>query len=658
MFKLLKRFKNSIFFIYLFDLLFFIGLVMCKMYLADFYPILNNFYFMFGSFLLIAIFPLLICTIFSYKFEVKYRRNYIRVANTLGAEYTEAFDFAEFGLLSYNDNNEIVWVSDIFEHRNISLLGHFINDEFENADKLINNEIQYINKTINNRIYKIMCISELNVLVFKDVTDVNDLNESISDNSPVICEILLDNLEQVVDNLDEDDFNSLELDVRRVILDWAKKNDYLLRKVRHDTYLCIIKESDYQDIKKNNFEIVDKVREVSKDEEFTLTISLGFGRGIYDYNKLADLASDAVSISQSRGGSQAVVSNFAGHSEFYGAGLNNTASISNVKIRTFAESLKSHILAHNNFYIVPHQDADFDAIGACLGIKQFINKYGKNAYIVADEKQIELKTRIMFKDLIGTEDLISPSKIKNENNEETLVIVCDVHRPILTTAPKLIEKSKHIAVIDHHRRSEDAIDNPIYSFISTNSSSTCEIVLGLLKNCPDPITIDSDIATIMYAGILLDTKQFKTRTSSLTFKAAMELKDCGANIKVANSYLQDEMEEFELKTRIVSNFKSPTLGVVVSIVPDDDYVDRTMLAKAAEELLNIKDVRASFVIGYLEKNKVGISGRSDNTVNIQYILEKMGGGGHSNSGAAQIDNISIEEAQKQLDELLKEYVDY
>jgi len=273
---------------------------------------------------------------------------------------------------------------------------------------------------------------------------------------------------------------------------------------------------------------------------------------------------------------------------------------------------------------------------------------------------MEMKTRSAIRDIFSKEEIddifISEEKALQLNNDNTLVILVDVNRSKLTTCPKLIEVAKNVAVIDHHRRAEDAIDNPVFAIIETTASSTGEIVIELLKFNQNKIEVDNRVATIMFTGLLLDTNGFKSATSSYTFEAAMNLKEYGANIVAANNYLKDEYEEYLLKTKIMNNAETIHFGIVVASATEDIIIDRTMLAKVGKEAMGVKGIKAIFVIGRISQTDIGISARSDGTINVQMILEKMGGGGHFSMAAAQIKDKTLQDVKAELIKLLDLYI--
>ena len=598
-------------------------------------------------------------------FEKAARHNYVTVSNTLGADISEAYSFGEIGLLMYNDKREIVWSSNLFTERGIKVMGQIIDEKFPDLLPFFNNpdkdKKDPIDVVVNQRKYSVMNLSELNVLIFKDISEVTNLFELRQEEAPVFVMIQLDNLYDVVNISADDEFVQMEAMIRRTIADWAKENSVVIKKIKDDTYFGVLSEQSFENIKAGEFKVLNDVTRVGGYKDLTFTISLGFGRGVQNFAKLSELASSAIDVAQSRGGCQVVVNNFGGKMEFYG-GMGSEAKIRRnpVRNKVLAQSFYSHIQTYSTIFILVHLQADFDAIGAALGVVSIAQAANRPAYIVYEDKQIEPKARNMLKDTFTKSELeamsITPNRAIERINDECLVVVVDVNRPSITTAARLLEKAPNVAVIDHHRRAEDAIDSPIFSHIDTAASSASELIVEMIMNISESVKVSPKVATYMLAGILLDTGGFKVRTTEATFRAAMHLKELGADNSIADNYLKDEYEEFTLKTKIMSNIESPYFGVVIATAPANQIIDRTLLARVGDELVGVKGVRAAFVVGYLSDRTVGISARSDGNVNVQFIIEKMGGGGHHSAAAVQINNEKLENVHAQLKKVLSLYI--
>ena len=663
MFKLIQSIKMNLFYhLFVVIILGSIAILTYKFF-PDYFSFIT-----FGDYMLL-VFCLLLVYIFSAyffniaKIEKKAKKNYLDIANTLGADMYEAYIFGEIGLISYNAVYDVVWASELFEHRGIELLGKNLLAQFQQLSQFFNestNKPKELKIEFNQRTYNVLHLAELNVLIFKDVTEVEDLYQTRKEEATVIATIALDNLQDIMNIYDEEAFMGKDQAIRKTILDWSKENNILIRRIKDDAYICFMQEKDYQVVAKKQFDLMSKIRKIGESEDVTLSVSLGFGRGSTDLLKLSELSASAIDVALSRGGNQVVVNNFGGHMEFYG-GLTDVKSRRNtVRARVLSQSFDANIQNSKDVYIVPHLDADFDAIGAALGVATIVKAHGKNAYLVCEERQIEIKSRLALKDMMskGANDfvVISPQVALEKSNDESLVVVVDVHRLSMTTAPKLISKAKKVIIIDHHRRAEEAIDDPVFSYIDPIASSATEMVVELIRYSQKKIKIKQRVATYMFAGILLDTNGFKTHTSTSTFEATMALKEHGADNEMAEDYLKDEYEEFALKNKILSNTITPYFGIVIACAPNSDPIERTILAKVGQEAMGVKGIKAIFVIGNINGNITGVSARSDGSINVQLIMEKLGGGGHFAAAAAQIKNATIEVVKTELLRLLDLYI--
>lgn len=660
MFKTISKQKRRLLFAIIADCIIIAAYILGDIFFKEYVPFIENDYVFFSVCTFCIILPIVVAANAIKVNERQTRKNYIKIANTLGADISEAYLFGEIGIVTYNDHRDIIWTSDLFDDRNIKIMGLNVLDKFPKLEPFFLDEHRTdpIVLTFAKRKYSVMHLPELSVLIFKDVTDIEDLYLRIEEDMPVVCTILFDDLSNIISITHDEEYQQIENAARKLVLDWAKENNVLLKRIKDDIYVGMMHESTYETILNGRFAIVKEVANISQGKDVSYTISLGFGRGINDFVRLSDLSAAAIDIAQSRGGNQTVVNNYAGHVEFYGGeGAENKTTRHSIKNRVLAQSFFAQLQTFDNVFVIPHVEADFDAVGACLGVECLCKALNKNCYMIAEKKQLEMKARIMLEDTVDAQHLkefmIPQKEALSMLNENCICVAVDVNRMKLTTAPKLLEQATKVAVIDHHRKSEDTIDNPIFSHVDSQASSACEMITEMINDIPANINVPSNVATYMLAGILLDTQNFKAKVSAATFKTCMILKELDAEEDVANSYLKDEYEEYVLKSKVLSNMESPYFGVMLGCAPSNEIVDKATLGKISNEACDLKDVRASFVLGYIEKDCVGISARSNGRFNVQLIMEKMGGGGHHSQAAAQIQNSTIEKVKAQLLDILE-----
>ena len=565
----------------------------------------------------------------------------LRAAEVIGSDVQEAYNFAMIGLAITDDKNIVLWTNDLFKARHIEIMDMDIiawQPELA-ALRDVNNGDQGVKIVVNSRTYAVKLLPEAGLWIFKDVTDYEQIFNYSKEQAPVVGILAIDNYDDVVRG--DDDFNDVVTKVKNDIFGYAKDYGILLRRIKDDSYSMLCNYASFSKMLEDKFSIIDKVRGESMRGEIPLTLSIGIAHDFPDVNKLNDLAIDALDIAMSRGGDQVVVSAYGQEMKFYGGKSEAQEKRNRVKTRVLADSLISLINASDRVLIMGHQMMDMDALGACLGMKAICNRLKKNSRIVADLKNTESKTRSALTSSFSKDEL--EKLIVNSKDAEdliggnTLLIVVDVHIPSMVMAPKLVDKAAKIVVIDHHRRAEEYIDSPVFNHIDPAASSTCELISEFIRfsSINPRIELPSTYATIMLSGIFLDSSYFKSRSTGIrTFEAATILKEYGADNSLADDFLKDGFEEHKEVTDITSNLETPYYGVVIATASPDRLYDHATIAKAANMCLTYKGVHAAFVIGKISQREIRLSARSDGTVNVSLLSEKLGGGGHFTSAAS------------------------
>ncbi|NCA94764.1 MAG: hypothetical protein EOM79_01580, partial [Epsilonproteobacteria bacterium] len=560
------------------------------------------------------------------------------------------------------ENDIVLWTNDLFQERQIDLLDINILEWQPNLRELHDASPDVVVKIeVNSRNYDVKYLSDAGLYIFKDMTEYESIFEYSREQAPVLGIIMLDNYSDVAGNLD--DANDVISKVKNLIFDYAKEYGVLLRRYRNDAYFALCNYSSLNRMKKDRFSLLEKVRELGAKEETPPTLSIGLAHDFPDVVKLNEMAGNAIDIAMSRGGDQVVVSKYGDELIFFGGKSEAQEKRNKVKVRVMADSVLSLIKNSSNVIIMGHTAMDMDALGACLGMRAICEYCNKSSHIVYDPKLLERKTKFALTGAFSREELaritISPSDSVDKVRSNTLVIVCDVHRPSLTMAPKLLEKATKVMVIDHHRRAEEFIESPVFSYVEPSASSTCELVTELIRySSANPrIEISPTYATIMLSGIFLDTTYFKSKNTGIrTFEASMVLKEYGADNSVADDYLKDEFEEYSLVTKIISTLKTPHYGVVYCVAEESELIEISTLAKVANQCMQMKGVNAAFVIGNTDEKETRISARSDGTINVQMLAEKMFGGGHFTMAGVSFKNGTIKKAEEKLLEVLNEYL--
>jgi len=590
------------------------------------------------------------------------KKSDLKAAELIGNDVQEAYKFGMIGLVVVDENDIVLWTNDLFQERQIDLLDINILDWQPNLRELHDASPDVVVKIeVNSRNYDVKYLSDAGLYIFKDMTEYESIFEYSREQAPVLGIIMLDNYSDVAGNLD--DANDVISKVKNLIFDYAKEYGVLLRRYRNDAYFALCNFTSLQRMKKDRFSLLEKVRELGAKEETPPTLSIGLAHDFPDVIKLNEMAGNAIDIAMSRGGDQVVVSKYGDELIFFGGKSEAQEKRNKVKVRVMADSVLSLIKNSSNVIIMGHTAMDMDALGACLGMRAICEYCNKSSHIVYDPKLMERKAKFAFTGAFSREELaritISPSDSIDKVRSNTLVIVCDVHRPSLTMAPKLLEKATKVMVIDHHRRAEEFIESPVFSYVEPSASSTCELVTELIRySSANPrIEISPTYATIMLSGIFLDTTYFKSKNTGIrTFEASMVLKEYGADNSVADDYLKDEFGEYSLVTKIISTLKTPHYGVVYCVAEEGELIEVATLAKVANQCMQMKGVNAAFVIGNTDEKETRVSARSDGTINVQMLAEKMFGGGHFTSAGVTFKNGTIKKAEEKLLEVLNEYL--
>ena len=565
----------------------------------------------------------------------------LRAAEVIGSDVQEAYNFAMIGLAITDDKNTVLWTNDLFKARHIEIMDmDIISWQPELATlRDVNNGDQPVKIVVNSRTYSVKLLPEAGLWIFKDITDFEQIFNYSKEQAPVVGILAIDNYDDVVRG--DDDFNDVVTKVKNDIFSYAKEYAILLRRIKDDSYSMLCNYASFSRMLEDKFSIIDKVRGESSRGEIPLTLSIGIAHDFPDVNKLNDLANDALDIAMSRGGDHVVVSAYGQEMKFYGGKSEAQEKRNRVKTRVLADSLISLINASDRVLIMGHQMMDMDAFGACLGMKAICNRLKKNARIVADLKNTEAKTRSAMITSFGKDELeklvVNSKEAESMIGGNTLLVVVDVHIPSMVMAPKLVDMAAKIVVIDHHRRAEEYIDSPVFNHIDPAASSTCELISEFIRfsSINPKIELPSTYATIMLSGIFLDSGYFKSRSTGIrTFEAATILKEYGADNSLADDFLKDDYEEHKEVTDITTNLETPFYGVVIATANQDRLYDHATIAKAANTCLTYKGVHAAFVIGKVSQREIRVSARSDGTINVSLLTEKLGGGGHFTSAAA------------------------
>ncbi len=474
------------------------------------------------------------------------------------------------------------------------------------------------------------------------------------DEKMVVGLIYLDNYDEVLESIEEVRRSLLVALIDRKINRYVARMNGLIKKLDKDKYLALIKKKYVAGMKEGKFALLEDVKTVSIGNDMSVTISIGLGFGGDTYSKNYEYARAAIDMALGRGGDQAVIRE-RDNISYYGGKSQQMEKNTRVKARVKAHALRELIENSENILIMGHSNGDVDSFGAGVGVFRIAATLGKRAHIVADTIDPQLRPMLnRIQSNLEAEDalIMSREKAVEMVDDNTLIVVVDVNRPSYTECPDILKKSGNVVVVDHHRQMAEQVENALLSYVEPYASSTCELVAEILQYVDEEVKITSSEADLMYAGIVVDTNNFVSKTGVRTFEAAAFLRRCGADVVRVRKLLRDNMDDYKARAAAVSQAEIFEQAYAISVCQAEGLNSPTVVgAQAANELLNIVGVKASFVL--TEYNGViYVSARSIDEVNVQVIMEKFCGGGHMTIAGAQIRDCSIQDAK----ELIKETV--
>jgi len=583
-----------------------------------------------------------------------------------------------FPLIIFETDGNVIWRSsryisefaDIDMNSYINELSSEIKKEIKSRKKEDNiKNSKDINReiTIENKNYKIFgryvhvknrdkkSNEYMIILYFIDETENVKLQKEYKDSKSCVGIIMVDNYEEIIRSIDSSEKPIVTAEIDRKIYEWANQTNGVLIKSDRDRYVYLFEQRYLEDVKEDKFSILDKIKEINTKEKVQFTLSIAVSNEGQTDKEKYESAQTAMDVVLGRGGDQAVIRENEIY-KFFGGRVEEVEKRTKVKARVVAHALEKLIKKSKKVMIMGHNNPDMDSIGSCLGIYRLSKSLNTNAYIVISDAAESIST---FKEEMDKdpeyEDIIINKEVALENvDEDTLLVVVDTHKTNYVDAPELLDKVQNIVVIDHHRRSTDYIENATLMFQEVYASSAAELVTELLQYAEVKVDLKTIEAESLYAGIMMDTKNFTFKTGVRTFEAAAYLRRCGIDIIRVKKWFQSDLKSFNTIAGIVKKAEVVNDTIAISTYEKKTKDASIICAKAADELLTISDITASFVLGKLG-DKVCISGRSIGDINVQVILEKLGGGGHITLAGAQVEGMTVEETKQELINRINEY---
>ena len=496
--------------------------------------------------------------------------------------------------------------------------------------------------------------NQLTALILFDITELEEIRTKSAQEKMVPAYIYIDNYEETVETVEDVKRSLLQAVIDRQINQYFQEYDAIVRKPEKDKYFVIFQQQYLEAMEENKFSLLEDIKSVKVGNENEVTLSIGIGVNGENYTQSAEYARAAINIALGRGGSQAVIKNNQDVA-YYGIRGREVEKSTRVKARVKAQALQEMIQTRDNVIVMGHSISDVDSFGAAIGVYCAARAMGKKTQIVLNTITSFLRPVVdVFTEENGypADLIITSEQAMSAITSRTLLMVVDTNRASYTECPELLDAGRSIVVFDHHRQGRDVIPNPLLSYIEPYASSTCEMIAEVLQYFSEKVQLQPIESDCIYAGILIDTNNFMVKTGVRTFEAAAYLRRCGADVTRVRKILRENMETYKARAEIVRDAEVYRSAFAISVCTSDDVESPTVVgAQAANELLNIVGIKASFVLTNF-RNKIYVSSRSLDELDVQLIMERLGGGGHLNVAGAQIENTTIDDVKQRIKDII------
>lgn len=581
------------------------------------------------------------------------------------------------GIILYNDSYEIEWINPYM--RNFtdkeSVIGKSLGVISKNLIKKISDieesteetdeekERVEFNLKIDDYEYQVYLDKTRQLLYFFDQTQQLSLERENYNEQTVIAFIYLDNYEEISRNMTDSVKSQLNSKVTEALNKWANNYGFYIKRTSQDRFIGILTRGVLDSVENSKFEVLDEVRQLVVDEgqRNPVTLSMGIGTGNVAVPELAQLAQSGLDLALGRGGDQITIRDESGKVNFYGGKTNPMEKRTRVRARVISHALKNLVEDSDNVIIMGHKAPDMDSLGATIGVLNIARSNNKEGYIVFDENDVLTGVSRVVEEIKQDGELwkhfISPEDAENVITEKSLIVVVDTHKPSMVVHSPLLNATDHIVVIDHHRRGEDFIDQPVLVYMEPYASSTAELVTELIEYQPKKKKLNALEATSLLAGIIVDTKSFALRTGSRTFDAASYLRAKGADLVLIQKFLKENLDTYVKKGKLIEKSYLYNDSLAIAKAEKGDLFNQVLIAQTADTLLTMNGVKASFVISERDDKKISISARSLGEINVQIIMEALEGGGHLTNAATQVEDKTIDEVETMLINAIDEYLE-
>ncbi|MCU5746446.1 DHH family phosphoesterase [Staphylococcus sp. SQ8-PEA] len=587
--------------------------------------------------------------------------NYVEeLSGHISAGSDTAIKELPIGMIILDENENIEWMNKFMTERSErNVISDPVNEVYPNILKQLE-KTQEIEIEDHGYHYRVRHAEDENILYFFDITEEVKTNELYEESKPIIATLFLDNYDEITQNMNDTQRSEINSMVTRVISRWASEYNIYFKRYSSDQFVAYLNQRILNEVEDSNFDILSQLREKSVGYRAQLTLSIGVGEGSENLIDLGELSQSGLDLALGRGGDQVAIKHINGNVRFYGGKTDPMEKRTRVRARVISHALKDIIMEGDKVIVMGHKRPDLDAIGAAIGVTRFAMMNNLDAYVVLNESDIDPTLRRVMNAVDEKPELkerfITSDEAWDIMTSKTTLVVVDTHKPEMVLDENILNKSNRKVVIDHHRRGESFVSNPLLVYMEPYASSTAELVTELLEYQPTEQRLTRLESTVMFAGIIVDTRNFTLRTGSRTFDAASYLRAHGADTILTQHFLKDDIDTYINRTELIRTVDLQDNGVAIAHGPDDKIYHPVTVAQAADELLSLDGVEASYVVARREDNLVGMSARSLGAFNVQLTMEALGGGGHLTNAATQMKDVTVDEAIEQLQQAITEQI--
>ena len=582
----------------------------------------------------------------------------------------EAMIKMPLGIMLYDKDRQIQWINPYLQMylHGKDIIGSSISSVDKELAKYVDDAIKSNsnqNKIIKwgDRKFEMVVQDDLGVVYLLDITRYANIEEKYKQERLAIGLIFIDNYDELSQSMSDQNLTNMSSYVQNALSNYAGQFNSYLKRIDEDHFILLTHMHDLAKMEEDKFSILDKVRTESSRKNMPLTLSIGIAFGSESLNEIADQAQSNLDLALGRGGDQVVVKQSGHEAHFYGGKSNPMEKRTRVRARMVSQALVELFKGVDHVFVQGHRNPDLDAIGSAIGIVKIARIHGVKASVVLDVDHVNYDVGRLIAKMqaagIDKDVFISPKDALEEATDESLLVLTDHSKYSITYDPELYDWLKNrLIIIDHHRRGEEFPENPMLVYIEPYASSTCELVTEMIEYQPqggEGVLTDLE-ASAMLAGITVDSKEFSLRTGTRTFDAASYLRSIGADTQVVSELLKENIDNYLQRSHLVSTIDMIEPDMALLVGEENKIYDPIITAQAADTALSLEHVDASFALTRRSKDAVGISARSMGNVNVQVIMEKLGGGGHLSNAATQLKGITIEEAKVKLLAAINDYL--